>query len=109
MSPFADENCERADVNMRNQNDNSELMLESLLSYILFFLQSSTLENITKAVLGHYIPRSRFSTQKKYYGELIGQKVRKRGSNVRSEQDANLQDIIAALIKLGKVDELPCV
>ena len=40
---------------------------------------------------------------------MIEQKVRRRGSNVRSEQDANLQDIIAALMKLDKVDKLPCV
>ena len=113
MSPSTDENYEREDVNIRNHDNNSEFILEPLLAYILFSLQSSTSENISKAVLGHFTPEQIFNAKEVLWGKcdikVIGQKVRRRGSNVRSEQDANLQDIIAALMKLDKVDKLPCV
>ena len=113
MSPSTDKNYEREDVNIRNHDNNSEFILEPLLAYILFSLQSSTSENISKAVLGHFTPEQIFNAKEVLWGKcdvkVIGQKVRRRGSNVRSEQDANLQDIIAALMKLDKVDKLPCV
>ena len=113
MSPSTDENYEREDANIRNQDHNSEFKLEPLLAYILFSLQSSTSENISKAVLGHFTPEQIFNAKEVLWGKcdvkVLGQKVRRRGSNVRSEQDANLQVIIAALMKLDKVDKLPCV
>ena len=63
MSPSTDENYEREDVNIRNHDNNSEFILEPLLTYILFSLQSSTSENISKAVLGHFSPEQIFNAK----------------------------------------------
>ena len=63
MSPSTDENYEREDVNTRYHDNNSEFILEPLLAYILFSLQSSTSENISKAVLGHFTPEQIFNAK----------------------------------------------
>ena len=63
MSPSRDENYEREDVNRGNHDNNSEFILEPLLAYILFSLQSSTSENISKAVLGHFTPEQIFNAK----------------------------------------------
>ena len=81
MSPSIDENYEREDVIIRNHDNNSEFILEPLLAYILFSLQSSTSENISKAVLGHFTPKQIFNAKEVLWGEcdvkVIGQKIRR--------------------------------
>ena len=59
MSPSTDESFEREDVNIRDHNNNRELILEPLL----FSMQSSTSENISKAELGHFTAEQIFNTK----------------------------------------------
>ena len=94
----------------KGNNIDSSVIIDPLLSYILFSLQSATNENVQKAVLGHFTP-SQISEAKDILWEncedSLGKKPRRVGSSARPDHEAHLHDILTALEKLDRSQKLP--
>lgn len=84
---------------------------EPLLAYITFALQTGTVENVKKAVIGFFtaeqIVRAKNVLWKNVHSVAIGKNVSRKSSNVRTEQEANVTDIVSAIQKLDKTNEMP--
>lgn len=100
------------DRNNETNNANSdEIIIQPLLSYILFSLGSGTVTNIIRAVANHFvldvIEEAKNVLWAKCDHSVIGAKSNRRDSAVRSVKEAHIQDIITALQKLDAQDNLP--
>lgn len=91
----------------------TDVLLEPLLAYTVFSLQSATCEHVRRAVLGHFtneqIVAAKDALWTKCDHQIIGDKPRRRDSLSRPEKEAHLQDILTALGKLDKAAKVPAV
>ena len=103
--------------NTNNTDDNEETnevnIVNPLLAYILFSLHSGTVENVRNAVIDHF-PLDIIINAKNILWDscdrkLIGEKIKRKGSTIRTENEANVTDILSALQKLDRSDKLPNV
>ena len=97
------------------QNESADctqsLLMDSVLSYIVFSLQSASVDNVKRAVLGYFsedeIVKAKDKLWNKCGSEIIGDKPRRKDSSVRSSGEAYVCDILSALVKLDKADKTP--
>lgn len=86
-------------------------IINPLLAYMWYAMQSGTASNIRDTVLGHFtldvITEAKNDLWNNSPAELIGDKPRRKDSTVRSEQEAHVQDILSALTKLDKSEQMP--
>ena len=96
-----------------HHSDNPVTIVDALLSYVLFSLQNSNADSVRNAVLGHFtadqILHSKNSLWDKCSNEIIGEKMRRKDSVTRPEKEAHTQDIITAISKLDKSDNMPTI
>ena len=83
----------------------------ALLSYASSAVQNSAIENIKSAILEHFslqeISNAKDILWEKCDVTIIGDKLKRRDSSVRSEKEANVHDLMVALTKLDNSDLLP--
>ena len=81
------------------------------MSYASSALQNSANENIKSAILGHFssqdINSAKDTPWEKSDVAVIGDKLKRRDSSVRSEKEANVHDLMVALAKLDNSDLIP--
>ena len=98
-----------SDDNPSNEN----ILIQPLLSYVLFSLQNSTVDNVRNAVLGHFSEDAVIDAKNSLWANsdstIIGEKPRRKDSVARSEKEAHTQDIINALVKLDKAEKMPTI
>jgi hypothetical protein len=87
------------------------MMEQPLLAYIVSSLQAGTVENVKKAVLGFFTAKQIGDAKHVLWEnasiDIIGRKVARKNTNIRSEENANVDDIISAVQKLDKDDSVP--
>ena len=95
------------------QRLNQEVIFNALLSYVFFASRNSTIESIKLAVLGNFSTQDISAAKEKLWDKcdcsIIGEKQKRRDSCVRSEKEANIHDILAALIKLDNCGQVPSI
>ena len=100
--------------NTNNTDDNEETnevnIVNPLLAYILFSPHSGTVENVRNAVIDHF-PLDIIINAKNILWDscdrkLIGEKIKRKGSTIRTENEANVTDILSALQKLDRSNEM---
>ena len=82
-------------VNLMSDHSDS-FIVNPLLSYILYSLQSGTEENVQRAVLGNFTAAQIIEAKDQLWDKCekhIGKKLRRVGSSMRPEHEAHLQDI----------------
>jgi hypothetical protein len=91
--------------------DTQSVIIEPVLTYISFALQSGTVENIKKAVLGHFTDEQVLDAKnvlwEKGNNEIIGRKQRRMAGHKRTQREADCSDIIIALNKLDEAGVMP--
>ena len=100
-----------AEVNVPSAND-TKYICQPLLAYILFSLQSGSIENIKNAALGHFTHQEIVDAKNTLWdacGEMIGEKLNRKDSPTRSEREAHLSDIVTALTKLDTMEKSPTI
>lgn len=125
LKPYSSENSS-SPVSISNPQDPNEtsagdkyihdrpFLMDHLLTYMVFALQSATSDNVLKAVTGHFTVDEIIATKNALWaecgGDVIGVEApRRRDSTARSLQDAHTLDISIALSKLDRADILPTV
>lgn len=90
----------------------TQIIVQPLLTYIVFALQSGTAEKVKNAALGYFsnqdIQNAKDSLWDNSDTSIIGDKQRRKDSSVRTEKEANTQDIINAIVKLEERAQMPC-
>lgn len=88
-------------------------IIQPVLAYIVFAMHSGTNDNVRNAVLGHFTMEQIIEAKDELWANgdsnVIGDKLRRKDSSVRSEKDAHVQDIINVLSKMDKVNKLPMI
>ena len=88
-------------------------IIQPLLAYIAFSMNSGTMDAIKRAVLSHFsasqISEAKDVLWSKNIGcnDLLGTRTKRKGSSVRSETEANVQDILDALKVLDRHEKMP--
>mgnify|MGYP006953832924 CR=1 FL=1 len=111
-------------VNPKNARDNVQLtttnaasnrtmLLQPLLAYIMFSLQSGTSENVKNAVLGRFTDVEIIEVKDALWNfcdnNIIGVVKNRKKSVSRLESEAHVKDIITALGKLDKAEKSPLI
>ena len=88
-------------------------LMQPVLAYVSFALQSGPAENVKNAVLGFFSAEDIIEAKNKLWefcGETaLGEKLKRKDSSTRSEREAHLFDIITALSKLDREDNAPTI
>ena len=96
---------------MDKSSDKGCVLFDAVMSYISFAMQNSSIENIKQVVLGHFTSSDVISSKDLLWDScdisVIGEKLKRKGTQVRSEKEANLHDVFSALTKLDKQDKMP--
>ena len=92
-----------------NSPDRSTLV-QPLLAYTLFSLQSSARENVAKAILGHFAPVDILTAKEALWNfcgtSIIGEWKNRKDSSSRGDNAAHVNDILDAFGKLDKAIRL---
>ena len=85
--------------------------MQPLLSYIAFSMNSGTIDSIQKAVLGHFSLNQVIEAKTTLWNvadtQIIGDKMKRKDSTARTECEAHIHDILAALVTLDRMDLMP--
>ena len=99
--------------NIRDSNaENNKPVIQPLLAYIAYSMNSGTMDNIKKAVIGHFCLEQIVEAKNALWNidsiiVHIGEKVSRKKSSVRSETEAHVSDIINAFKILDRVEKMP--
>ena len=93
-------------------NKQPNIVLEPVFTYIWYATQNSAIENIKSAANGHFsIEAITAAIKDKLWTlsetDIIGEKVKRKGTTNRNEKETNVSDIISALSKLSKTEHMP--
>ena len=93
--------------------DRSKVLIDPVIGYIVFSLQSGSIENVKNAVLGHFT-EEQISLAKDILwshcdSKIIGLRPKRKVSPSRSVREADVMDILQAWAKLETSDNLPMV
>lgn len=109
-----DDDADNIDNNDENNAD-ATVIMNPVLSYIVFAMQNGTVMNLKRAVAGHF-PIDHISDAKdmlfsKCDIDIIGSKKirRMRDGDAKIKIDNEIQDIIEAINKLDKAEKMPIV
>jgi hypothetical protein len=90
--------------------ENPSVINDPLLAYTVIALKSGTVENVKKAVLGFFTAQQILNTKnvlwKSACSVTTGKNISRRSTDVHSGVEANLGDIILAILKLDKLDKV---
>ena len=90
----------------------TQVIVQPMLTYIVYALQSGTADKVKNAVLGYFandqIQGAKDCLWENCNTPIIGDKQRRKDSSVRSDKEANVQDIINAISKLDEKEKMPC-
>ena len=91
----------------------THVLIEPVLSYMVYALQSGTVENVKLATVRYFateqISEAKDSLWAHCNNDIIGKKQRINDTNSRSVSEAHISDIITAWGKLENKDSLPIV
>jgi hypothetical protein len=109
--------CEEIRFPSRNSDRDSRSkpdmtpVIQPVLMYIAMSMMTSTCESIKKAVLGFFTLPQIVEAKNCLWSlgdtEVLGSKTSRRDSNIRSEAEAHVVDILNGLYKLDKADKMP--
>jgi hypothetical protein len=87
-------------------------IIQPLLAYIAYSLDSNSIESIRRAVSGHFTLSDILLAKDILWNtvdkEILGDKPCRKGSSTRSEADAHLSDILQAMVRIDKASLMPC-
>ena len=87
------------------------IIIDPLLSYTSFSLQNGTIENIKKCAVNNFaletVVHSKNLLWEKCDKSVIGEKAVWRDTSVRTQKEAHIDDILKALQKLDKCNQMP--
>ena len=90
-----------------------KVLIQPILSYILFSMQSAPADTIKQAVMGHFTEIQISEAKDMLWTfcgtQIIGDKKSRKDSNFRSVKEAHVVDIINALYKLDNANKLPLI
>ena len=88
-------------------------IVQPVLAYMVFALQSGTITNIKNAIIGHFtldqIIQAKDTLWLHCGNEVIGEKQKRKESNSRSAKEAHVSDLLSAWSKLDRADATPVV
>lgn len=88
-----------------------KVIIEPVLSYIWFSMQSCTVDNIKIATVGHFCLDAVNAAKNVLWehadNSVIGEQLRRRATPTRSEKEAHVIDILDAFGKLDKANKVP--
>ena len=88
-----------------------KVLIQPVISYIVFSMQSGSVENIKNATVGFFsdddITAAKYDLWAHCGSAIIGEKKKRKETNTRSAKEANVIDIINACSHLDKYDCLP--
>ena len=91
----------------------THVLIQPVLLYMVYALQSGTVENVKLAMVGHFtteqISEAKDALWAHCNNDIIGKKQRRNDSNSRSVGESHILDIITAWGKLENKDCLPTV
>ena len=94
-------------------NKQDVIILQPILSYIVFSMQSGSTEKIKQAVCGHFSGEAISEAKSKLwdYGDLsvINERKNRQDTKIRTQREADTMDIISALQKLDSVGKMPMI
>ena len=94
-------------------NTECRYLIDPVLSYIHYSLQSGTQEKIKMAVLSHFssaqIAESKDALWKHCGSSLLGEKSKRRNTPNRSESEANVLDILQGFAVLDRMEQVPLI
>ena len=90
-----------------------KVLIEPVIAYIVFSMQSGTFDNIKNATLGAFTEAEISSAKDDLWthcgSRIIGEKKRRKETSARTIKEANIIDIMQAISQLDKSDSLPNV
>ena len=95
---------------MGDETGTQTIIINELLSYLSFYLDNSALENIKKIATLFYDQDDTNNAKKVLWenrSEILGPYVERKKSDKRSVAEANINDILEALIKLDSTQKSP--
>lgn len=95
---------------MGDETGTQTIIINELLSYLSFYLDNSALENIKKIATLFYDQDDINNAKKVLWenrSEILGPYVERKKSDKRSVAEANINDILEALIKLDSAQKSP--
>ena len=88
-----------------------KVLIQPVIAYIVFSMQSGSLENIRNATLGFFTETDINMAKDDLWvhcgTKIIGEKKKRKETAVRSVKEANVTDIINACVQLDKSDCVP--
>ena len=88
------------------------IYINELLCYIIHHINNSTMENISKVINYFYTCEGIYEAKKQLWTaegtQSLGGIIERKKTAKRSASEANVDDIIEALIKLDSEDCVPC-
>ena len=93
--------------------DTNPAICNALLGFVVAGLQSSTAHSVRRAVLGHFAPEAIHEAKEALWknvpSDLIGKMALRRGSQSKSKEEFEIDDLLEALSILDKKDATPLV
>ena len=91
--------------------ENKKVLTQPLLSYMVFSLQGGSVANVRSAVLGKFTEQQILEAKDALWyhcgTQIIGEKIQRKNSTVRSAADTHLHDILIAWAKLNQSNKCP--
>ena len=109
----ADDNRQSATTPNEEDNIPEISVVNPLLAYMLFALQSGTAENVRQAVIAHFPLNAVLNAKTALWDAcdnvILGDKLKSKDSQTKTELEAHVQHILIALHKLDRMDKLSVV
>jgi hypothetical protein len=114
-SKVHDENIDTVEDSADDDDDDDDetlVVLDPVLGYLCYGLQSGTVTNAKKAAIGHFTSGQIKKGKEKLYDKCkdqykIGPYYNRRDSTTRSENEANIHDIVTVLQQLDRYEKPP--
>ena len=110
------EAAEQQAVDVENRTEHKEkVILHPLLTYVVSGVHAGTSNNVKNAVMSHFTldeivnAKSTLFKECSEHKEIIGEIQRRRTTNVRTEREAHVTDIITAITQLDVKNKLPVI
>ena len=88
-----------------------QTILNPLLCYLTYGLNSGTPSHVKSAVFGAFTSQEITSAKNILFNQrdtdIIGENIKRQSTNTRSKEEANIHDIVQAIIQLDNSQKLP--
>lgn len=107
--------CEECNANrfgtIPKRRTEREIVIQPILSFILYAMQSTTIENIKRTVVNFYDLDAIIEAKNKLWAisdiNIIGEICKRKHTASRTQREAHTQDILVAMQKLDKANDTP--